>query len=189
MSKYFKPTPPALPLPKTIKKVGGNFWKPTPEFVDELVEFLAGKKVLEIFAGNGYLAGVLSSRGIDITSTSLFAGHDSHSDGLYFPVVEMDAVMAVATLGPVADVLLVSWPTVTPRALDAVLTWGTDKDIAYIGETTDYSKNQLGGCATDAFFEAVHEVHRFESYEGNHWESALVYRVCRTDATNPAPHR
>lgn len=170
-------TLPQLALPEQVTRVVGNYWNPTPEFVEELAQFLKGRKVLEIFAGNGYLAGLLHARGIDVVATTLFAGHDCHERGLYFPVKKMDAAVAVLEHGDNRDVLLVSWPTVTHTVLSAALLWGFNKDIVFIGEVTDYSKKHLGGCATDEFFENMEFTRKFETYQGNWIESALVGRL------------
>jgi len=172
----YRKTVPQLELPVGCSEVPGNWWKPNKAFVDELAQFLQGKRVLEIFAGNGYLAGHLHARGIDITATTQFTGHDGHEYGLYHPVVEMEACEAVVRHQDSHDVLLVCWPTTTPAALLAAALWGRDKDIVYIGEVTDYSKHQLGGCATDEFFEHVSFEREFTSYKGNVIEGAYVAR-------------
>jgi hypothetical protein len=175
-----RPAPPPLPslsLPAQVAPVRGNFWRPNPAFIHELALHLQGQRVLEIFAGNGCLAAWLTSCGVHVTPTSLFTGHDSHELGLYSPVEELDATRAVLKHGRSHDVLLICWPTVTRDVLAAALLWGEDKDIVFLGEMTDYSKNFLGGCATDEFFEAVREVQRFTSYRGNLLEVAMVCRV------------
>lgn len=177
MSKYSPPTPPALPLPSALARVTGAYWRPSADFLDDLSQALQGRKVLEIFAGNGYLAGLLAKRGIDITATSLLTGMDAHERGIYHPVRDLDALSAVKELGAGMDVLLMCWPTTTPAALRACEAWGAAKDIAYIGEFTDYSRNHLGGCATDEFFEALRVDKVFDSYEGSLMEKALIGRV------------
>ena len=154
----------------------GVFWTPNAEFVDELAQFLQQQKVLEIFSGNGYLAGLLSNKGITVTATTRFSGHDSHEAGIYHPVEELDAVTAVRAYGDEHDVLLMSWPTVTNSALYAAAEWGGDRDIIFLGEVTDYTKGNLGGCATDAFWEHMNFTGRFTSYRGNMLEAALVGR-------------
>jgi hypothetical protein len=165
-----------LQLPVAYARLPGTYWNPNPQFIDELVQFLDGKRVLEIFSGNGYLAALLAARGIAIRSTTQFSGHDNHEQGVYYDVEELDAVSAVNTYGHAHDVLLVCWPTVTPAVLHAVSCWGSDRDIVFIGEVTDYSKNHLGGCATDAFYEHMSFTKRFETYRGNYIEQALVGR-------------
>jgi hypothetical protein len=166
-----------LPLPAECARVPGNFWRPNEAFVSELATYLKGRRVLEIFAGNGYLAAQLAARGISVTSTTLFASHDAHNQGLYHPVEFLEAFAAVTRHGESHDVLLVSWPTVTDAVLHAAQAWGPDRDIVFIGEVTDYSKNHLGGCATDEFFECVSFTHTFEAYQGNALEAAHVARL------------
>lgn len=177
MSKYAPPAPPTIPLPRVLERVTGSYWKPSEDFLNDLSEALQGRKVLEIFAGNGYLAGLLAKRGIDITATSLLTGMDAHERGIYHPVRDVDALVAVRELGDGMDVLLMCWPTTTPVALRACEAWGSDRDIVYIGEFTDYSQNHLGGCATDEYFEALRVDKIFESYGGNQMEKALIGRV------------
>lgn len=146
-------------------------------FIDELVSVLAGCKVLEVFAGNVFLAAHLAARGVSVSATTRFAGHDAHEHGLYYPVEEMDAVDAVLNYGHTHDVLLMCWPTTTPRALRAVEAWGAEKDVIFVGEVSDYSKGHLGGCATDEFFERMRWARRLASYQGNALEAALMGRL------------
>jgi hypothetical protein len=153
----------------------GNF---RPGFLSDLGLRLAGKRVLEVFAGNGFFASLLAAQGVMITATSRFTGHDGHEEGLLFPVIEMDAVQAVHHFGKDADVLLMSWPTVTEAVLRSVKVWGPDKNVIFIGEWTDYAKNHLGGCATDEFFESVEILEDIPSYQSrNIMERAVVVRL------------
>lgn len=178
MNKYLPPEPPRLPLPTDSTRVLGAYWSPSEDFINDLANALRGKKVLEIFAGNGYLAGLLAAKGIDIVATSLLTSMDAHEHGLYYPVQDLDAVAAVNVLGAERDVLLMCWPTVTMAALRACQAWGPDKDIAYIGEFTDYSRNHLGGCATDEYFEALRVDSTFSSYPSrNDLEKAIIGRI------------
>ena len=154
----------------------GVFWKQNDEFLNDLASILRDKRVLEIFAGNGYLASILESRGIQIRPTSLFSGHDAHEYKMYTFVYDMDAVRAVQNYGDDRDILLLSWPTTTIEALRAIQAWGPDRDIVYIGEITDYSKHHLGGCATDEFFEHLKIRSVIETYDGNIIEKAVVAR-------------
>lgn len=82
---------PWLPLPAQVAPVPGNFWRPNPEFLQELVGYLQGKKVLEVFAGNGYLAAQLSAHGVSVHPTTMFSGHDCHAAGCYCKVEELGA--------------------------------------------------------------------------------------------------
>ena len=173
-------------LPKYMGRVPGVYWVATQGFVDELASYLRGKRVLEVFAGNGFLAANLARAGVDIHSTTIFAGHDAHERGIYFDVEEMRAEHAVLRHGPAADVLLMAWPTVTPSALRAAMLWGHDKPLVYIGEITNHSTGFLGGCATDDFFEALLVERRFESYCSRHAdEHAVVARLSHPSASSP----
>ena len=168
--------PKILPLPAVGRDVAGVFWRPSEAFVVELAAALAGKKVLEVFAGNGYLAGLLAQRGIDVVATSVLSSMDAHQRGLYHPVHDVNAVRAVIQLGVDCDVLLMCWPTVTNQALLAADLWSRDagRQIVFIGEFTDYAKNHLGGCATDEFFERFRPTQDFASYRGNMLEKACM---------------
>lgn len=166
-----------LPLPAHCERFTGVFWKPSSKFIDELATYLKGRKVLELFAGNGYLAGLLAAEGVEVLSTTIFSGHDTHEYGLYHDVEELSAVDAVLAYGDSRDILLVSWPTVTNAVLQAALLWGPGRPIVFIGEMTDYSKGHYGGCATDDFFEHFEVTHRFTTYRGNQQEHAVVGRI------------
>ena len=168
-----------LKIPRLGREVPiGTFWQPTKEFIKELSGDLKGKRVLEIFAGNGLLSGLLSKEGIDAIPTSILSSMDGHEYGTYAVVENLDAVSSVMKYGTDSDVLLMCWPTTTEHAIKAVRLWGRGKDIIFIGEVTDYSKGHLGGCATDAFFEETVFVKRFDSYAPrNILEQAVVYRL------------
>lgn len=165
-----------LTIPKIPADAAGIFWRVNQEFIDELSAKLRGKRVLEVFAGNGLMAALLHARGVDIVATSILSSMDAHERGLYHPIQEMDAVEAVLTLHQDCDVLLMCWPTVTQKAVRAAMHWSAIKDapIVFIGEYTDYSKNHLGGCATDEFFEMFKIDQTFSSYRGNALERACI---------------
>jgi len=173
------PAPPALPPPTVPSRAPGVFWRPSIAFVDELAQALEGQRVLEIFAGNGYLAGQLARRGVDVLATSVLSSMDGHESGLYHPVVDLDAVQAVLEHGDDRDVLLMCWPTTTRRAHQAAQLWEArrSRPIAFIGEYTDYARGHLGGCATDEFFESFLVEREFKSYRGNCMERACMGRV------------
>lgn len=183
----YEKKPTLLPLPRSPKSVSGLFWRPNSAFIDELIGALQGKRVLEIFAGNGYLAAVLASRGIDVVATSILSGIDAHDHGIYYPIEKMDAVTAVQTYGHECDILLMSWPTTTKFAVNAAELWG-DRPIVFIGEFTDYSKNQLGGCATDEFFERFAITNEFASYKGNMLEKACIGKLLPVSPEKETSH-
>lgn len=169
-----------LPLPPHCERFTGVYWKPSFSFIAELATYLKGQKVLEIFAGNGYLAGLLASEGVDVLSTTIFSGHDMHEYGLYHAVEELSAVEAVLDYRDSRDILLICWATVTNAVLQSAMLWGPGRPIVFIGEMTDYSRGHYAGCATDEFFEHFEVTHRFQTYRGNALEHAVVGRMSAT---------
>ena len=130
----------------------GNF---TPDFIDSLASELSGRRVLEIYAGNGYLSAELRKRHVNIRATSLFAGHDGHDSKMWGPVENIEASQAIDAYQHESDCLLVSWPTTTNAMLRAAIAWGREKDIFFIGERLKPELGSFGrfpGCASDEFF-------------------------------------
>lgn len=159
------------------ERPAGVFWRPNARFIVEIALWLEQRPVLEIFAGNGYLAALLAGHGVSVRATSIFAEWDYHASGLYHQVEPLSAQEAVVRYGSEAEVLLICWPTVTKAVLEAVELWGCDRDILYIGEVTDYAKGNLGGCATDEFFDRTYVAYEFALYKGNRMEHAQVRRL------------
>jgi hypothetical protein len=175
-----EPCGPLLPLPATEIRQLGTFWQPNLAFITELANYLAGRKVLEIFGGNGLLAGYLASKGVAVTCTSILSSMDCHSSGVYHPITQMRAIGAVHALGNNHDVLLMCWPTVTMEVLACARAWGTGRNIVFAGEMTDYTLGPMGmgGCATDEFFEATEIVRAFSAYQPrNMLDKAVVLRL------------
>lgn len=180
LGMYVRPPLPMLSTTVDLSRVAGLFWQVGDAFLDELAAYLRGKTVLETFAGNGYLAGLLSDRGIKVIATSLFTGWDGHGQGLYHPVEDLDAVEAVERHHAQCDIHLMCWPTTTKRAYQASLLWERLKGAPtiFIGEVTDLAKGELGGCATDEFHENFVEERVFASYiPRNLMERARVGRL------------
>lgn len=154
----------------------------TPAFLDDLHSWIDGRRVLEVFAGNGLLAKGLSERGVDIKATTIFSGHDGHNYGMHFDVEDMDASNAVLKYGKDADILLMSWPVASEAATKAALYWGDEKPMVFIGEVTnhDLGFGGLGGCASDLFFDLTYEGKVFGSYSPrNLLERAAIRYVDR----------
>lgn len=173
-----------LPTPSDDIRPAFAFWTPSSNFLVELAEWIGDRTVLEIFAGNGLLAAQLSKHGVNITATSMFRGYDGHRTGMYFDVVEMSAFDAVLEY-PDADLLLVSWPEANDDMLRLLRFW--DKPIIFIGEVTDYEAGFLGGCASDAFFDAVEQVHQFTQYNAPnpHHRAVVFVKKAKHEPTTP----
>lgn len=175
-----------LDLPREPQREPGVYFRPSNAFADELAAALEGQSTLEIFAGNGLLAAMLASRGVDIVATSVLSSIDAHERGLYHPVIDMEAQEAVKAHGSERQVLLMCWPNASGAALRACEAWGSERSIVYIGEVTDYAKGHLGGCASDDFFERYIPARRLLSYQGNALEQALIGRLA---PPSPQPAR
>lgn len=174
----------------------GNF---SPAFLKELTRWIDGRRVLEVFAGNGLLASRLNSLGVDIKATTLFRGHDGHAEGMHHDVEEIEASAAVTKYGNDRDVLLMCWPVSEETAIKASLLWGFDKPIIFIGEVTNYDLGHLGGCASDLFFELTGENHVFKEYDPRNIlerasirqldKEAVLAWMKRPPAEEPSPFR
>lgn len=156
-----------------------TFWNEDPIFLHELSVYLKGKNVLEVFAGNGYLAKKLLEAGVNVRPTSIFKGYDRSDVKMYADVEEMTAKEAIQRYGEEADVLLMSWPEANHDALKAAIQFfktpeGGSKKLVYIGERTCYQKQQLGGCACDLFFTIFHTPEKSFNYKGRGIEVAEV---------------
>lgn len=160
-----------------MSAIPGVFWRNNGSFINELSDYLKGKRVLEVFSGNGYMASLLKENGIAVKATSLPSSHDCHSMGFFTDVQNIEAVEAVRQYGGDFDVLLMCWPTTTPRAFMAATVWGTQKPIVFIGEISNAKEKIYGGCATDEFFEGTHIERVFKSYNGNIIETAAVVKL------------
>ncbi|WP_415913402.1 hypothetical protein [Neptuniibacter sp. QD37_11] len=132
----------------------------TPELILSLKKYIGSRKVLEVYAGQGYLTYYLREQGITIQATSLFNSHDATwLRGTKTRVEEKSCLSAVKEYSGLFDILLVVWPTTDEDLAKSVQYLSKDIPIIFIGEITDYDQNFLGGCATDKFFAQVEERH------------------------------
>lgn len=158
-----------------------SFWKQSDSFVNELVECLSGKRVLEVFAGNGLAAKLLHDKGIQITATSLKSSMFDPKKN-HFDVMDVEASDA-AFLYRDHDIMLMMWSDYSADALLSYLNFIPDfdnpKQIIFVGELTDEKSGTYGGCACQEFFSLTDKVMNFESYNGGMYEIAEV-RILKT---------
>lgn len=123
--------------------------------IDDLAVFLAGRHVVEAFAGRGHLSALLRERGVEIRPTSLRSGHNASGTlGHVIEVEDLSVAEAVTRYRDWMDVLLVCW-LVADDSLRRALAYLPDGClIVFIGEVTDYTRKPF---AFLGVFEAVEE--------------------------------
>lgn len=127
------------------------------DWVDPFVEWIAGRKCLEVMAGNGWLAKALRMKGVDLIATddNSWRGNKKRNWGDFVSdVEEMDAVAAIKNYVKDVDIVIMSWPYMDDVASD-VLTmmnkFNPNAVLVYIGEGD-------GGCtASSEFFNSFEE--------------------------------
>lgn len=167
-----------------VPRTGGNrfedmqFWRdhvtrqwtwaiPSPDAIDFVVGAVQGQGIVEIGAGNGYWAWMLSQKGVDVNAYDAYPiGHEKswfnrideedrrYSKSLadvepteFYPILTGSS--EVLDLPENQDrTLFLCWPTMDPWAYETVSRFAGDR-IIYIGEGA-------GGCTADSkFFKAV----------------------------------
>lgn len=125
---------------------------PSDEALDFIVEAVAGRRMVEVGAGTGYWAKLLSDRGVDVIATDDHSwaehGESAMNIGEFFPVQRVSAKAA----GLWADrVLFLCWP---PYAMSM----GADALKSYSeagGDTLVYIGESSYGCTGDDEFHDV----------------------------------
>jgi hypothetical protein len=132
---------------------------PTPEAVARIVAFVDGRRVIEVGAGNGLWARLISSLGVTVTATDDYTWCDPGSEnskantagfqieaGAFYPVERLDAAEAVARHADHKTLLVVWPPPDRPMAYDALHAFKGDQ-VVYIGDPActadDAFRNEL----------------------------------------------
>jgi len=114
----------------------------------QLADWIAGRKVLEVMAGRGWLAKALKHYNVNIVATDNKPWETS-------PIFEVEKLDAVAAAKHAADfeIMIMSWPPYDDAiAIETCRAWGSSRPIVYIGEGP-------GGCnANDEFFDHFAEI-------------------------------
>lgn len=122
----------------------------TAETLQSLVNYLQGKKVLEVGAGTGYLANKLADCGIDIVATDIATSTDSNNYN--FGVISDSVVHAKGSDAITSDfdVVIMSWPCYDTDFATSVA------NALKPGQTLLYQGEGIGGCTADnSFFDIV----------------------------------
>lgn len=117
------------------------------QWVTPFIEWLNGRKVLEVMAGRGWWTYALRQKGVDVIATDDFSwDYRSWMDTLT-EVEEMDAIEAVEKYGKEVDVVTIGWPymdNTAYRVIKRLHEVNPDALVVYIGEQ--------GGCTADEAF-------------------------------------
>jgi hypothetical protein len=120
-------------------------WK----WINPFVEWIAGRKCLEIMAGAGYLSYALREKGVSVIATDNMSWHKKGEWNLVTDVEKLTANKAIAKYGKKVDIVIMGWPYMDDFAFKALrnLYYVNPKALmVYIGES-------CGGCtADDKFF-------------------------------------
>jgi len=128
---------------------------------DDVLSYISDtfESIVEVGAGDGYWANLLSSRGVDVSA------YDKNSFSKHYDVTHQDARQLESTINN--SPLLMVWPPVNDNlAAHMVSFWPSH--VLYVGE-------QRGGCtANDKFFDLIDQYYGLveqidiPSYEGVH---------------------
>lgn len=125
------------------------------ETISWIADRLCGKRVLEVGAGQGWLAYNLMSLGVNIIPTDLAPNKDNPYWGdNYSPFVEIVEKTATQAVKEYEfDVLLMSWPSYKEDwAYEAICALPPGKSFLYIGEEDG------GCCGTSQFFDQIYKI-------------------------------
>ena len=99
----------------------GIWYLPNNQWLDDLHQFIAGRRVLEIMAGNGVISHGLRRRGDDVIAADNFSWHgqDNQRPNPWTTVTNCSAQQALTTY--IYDVVVMSWAPDTDESDLAVL--------------------------------------------------------------------
>lgn len=119
----------------------------TDKFVSNLSSILVGHKVLEVGAGTGFLAHLLSEKGTDIFAIDKkISNNDYQLNHHYYEVFEDDAITHLQSAKNFYDSVLMSWPPYeSSMAFEVLQSMHSGQQLIYIGEG-------IGGCTGDDDF-------------------------------------
>lgn len=146
------PTYPGDPNARLTRIYDTGYSVVTAELLDRLVEFIGQDTVLEVGAGSGYLARLLSDRGVKITAIDSQEGPNTREpwwqQPLYYPVEKKD-VRQLQSFDE--GIILLAWPCMNSDFSVHVLR----KMVK--GQILIYNGESDGGCtATPEFFAELH---------------------------------
>ena len=148
----------------------GFYCKPSWDWINPLADYLKGKKVLDVMAGNGLISLCLKHLGVDVDACDRAIGEDNEycSHRCWdFPTMSGEKYIEnQSKKGIIYDTLLIIWPEYNgdgsdKRICDIFLRSNPHGEIIFIGE-------DKGGCTGSSYF--------FDNYELNFmWEISKYY--------------
>ncbi|WP_194837402.1 hypothetical protein [Nocardia sp. XZ_19_369] len=170
-----------LAFAQTILQAAYAYAVPSPETIDWMARFSAGKRVLELGAGRGYWAGQLTSRGVDVAAFDVEPPDSTTNASFPGAAGQLDVWHAVGGLEKFEaelngdTVLFLCWPPgwgepMASRALQEFESRGGSR-LVFIGEPKG------GKTGDDAFFDRLGERWVLESQDTQHvswWNLADV---------------
>lgn len=144
----------------------GMFAFPSWRWINPFVEWINGRKCLEVMAGRGWLSYALRQKGVDVIATDDFSWHRqaqfSKWNDTVTEVKEYDAVAAIEQFGKDVGIVIMGWPYMDDtayRVLKRLHEINPNAILVYIGEGG-------GGCtADDSFFDHFMPIHDLSFYE------------------------
>jgi len=112
-----------------------SFAVPSKQAVRRIKEFVGERRLLEVGAGTGLWARLLSEAGVAVTAVdnASFRGRVAFAVGSWYEVERLEALLAVSRYADHAALML-CWPDYdTPMAADALAAFQGDR-LVYIGE-------------------------------------------------------
>jgi hypothetical protein len=124
------------------------------DWVNPFVEWIGDRKVLEIMSGAGWLSKALREKGVNVIATDNLSWWKYHEWTQVTKIEKINAIQAINRYGKDVEILIVSWPDMTPqayRALRQIRRVNPKCLVVYIGE--------YDGCtADDNFFDHFYEI-------------------------------
>ena len=133
----------------------GFYCKPSWEWINPLADYLKGKKVLDVMAGNGLISLCLKHLGVDVDACDRAIGKDNKYTNYRcwdFPIISGEKYIEDQRKKDIVyDTILMIWPEYDgdgsdKKICDLFLEFNPNGEIIFIGE-------DAGGCTgSDAFF-------------------------------------
>lgn len=137
-------------------------------FTNQLAKFLAGKRTLEVMAGNGYISKGLKDHGANVITTDSLAWQTENETGKHqlVPIEKLSALEAYHKYKDQIDYILMCWsPDGVPvdnELLEAIRSDGNQVQLIVIGEKDGATNSKVFW--QNAEFEKNPEINKLNQY-------------------------